>query len=165
LFWIARFVEDLIDQPITVADSAVPRSIKTVSFTIRKRSVKIVKTEHLRQYSEYLWLLSVRIKSYYRTQKYVLYCIRIVKRSYLVVFTYFTDTIWLVVLQRIVTVNGPCLQRKFSKIRHELVIHRLALHWWCSRVLQSLLVVVHYFVSYCIVYDFFCAVYFDLGLE
>ncbi len=44
---------------------------------------------------------SVRIKTYYRAQKYVPFCILIV--------------------------NGPCLQRKLSEIRHELVIHRLTL--------------------------------------
>jgi hypothetical protein len=32
----------------------VPRSTKTVSFTIRKRAVNVVKTGHLRQYSVYL---------------------------------------------------------------------------------------------------------------
>ncbi len=88
-----------------------PKSIKTVSFTIRKRGIH---GSILHIYGSF----SVRIEPY---------CIGIVNGPYLVVFTYFTNKIQLVVLQRIVTVNGPCLQRKLSKIRHELVIHRLAL--------------------------------------
>jgi hypothetical protein len=137
-------------------EDIIPRSIKTVSFTIRKRVVNVVKTGI---YGSILYIygsFSVRIKPYYRAQKYL---------PYLVVFTYFADTIQLVVLQCIVIVNGPCLQRKLFEILHELVIHRLTLLWWCIRVLQSLLVVAHYLLSYCIVYDFLCAVNFDLGLE
>jgi hypothetical protein len=98
----------------------VPRSIKTVSFTIRKRGI----------YGSILYIYGsflVRIKSNYQAQKYVPYCIRIINEPYLFVFTYFTDTIRLIVLQRIVTVNGQCLQCKLSERRHELVIHRLAL--------------------------------------
>jgi hypothetical protein len=43
-------------------------------------------------------------------------------------------------------------ERKLPEIRHELVIHRLILLSRCSRILQSLLVVAHFLVSYCIVY-------------
>ena len=32
----------------------IPRTIKTASFTIRKRTVNVFKTEHLRQYTVYI---------------------------------------------------------------------------------------------------------------
>jgi hypothetical protein len=33
------------------------------------------------------------------------------------------------VSHHIVIINGPCLQRKLSEIRHELVVHRLTFLW------------------------------------
>ncbi len=52
---------------------------------------------------------------------------------------------------RIVTVNRPSLQHKLSEIHRELLIYRLTLFRWCSRILQSILVIVHHLVSYYII--------------
>jgi hypothetical protein len=87
-------------------EESKPRLIKTASFKIRKRTVNVLKTAHLRQYTVYIRPVFGLYHTVYLAQKYVPFSIRIVNGPYLAVFSNFTDAIQLAVLERKVTVNG-----------------------------------------------------------